>query len=481
MPVIARAWSRIGHAHRPRRKPSPPLGAKLVEAIVVELNVGRGQPVRIIGGRERTVERPHHADALAGHVGEQSRRLEQVDAEPHAAIAVVGEVDRAFCDRAKLRRANHQLAVENSILERRIAADVDDRRRQALEFPGQELVGIPLSGEPVAAAVDPEREARRRPARQVERRFAAPPCPAAVAGDQQTDRPAGPDPRRHHAVGRRDDARFDVEPVAIGLGVELESDPVAAIVEARRELDQGTALPNIGLAPQSAAARLPADLTANVKSLDRQLTNMDVEAWQDLPAPGAWPQLGQADEADPVGSHAVDVQLVRQPHARRPVEVDLGRGQEGSTGVEDGDVLELRFAEHRSVNPPDPDLEARRGLERGDAVDDETVSRRRVEQHQAARKQEQQRNQQSEKLVEEPARPVPSQPPRLGCRFVRDGDLGHALERLPERNRHGHEPVAGLAVERHAEVDADRSERRIITRAHSDREAPIFEVGKRAA
>ena len=95
---------------------------------------------------------------------------------------------------------------------------------------------------------------------------------------------------------------------------------------------------------------------------------------------------------------------------------------------------------------------------RGDAVDDEAVPGRGVEQHQAAREQEQQRDEQSEQLVEQPARPVPSQPPWRRARFVRDGDLGHVLERLPERDRHRDGPVAWLAVERHAEVDPDRSE-----------------------
>ena len=60
-----------------------------------------------------------------------------------------------------------------------------------------------------------------------------------------------PDQRRNQAVGRRDDAGVDVELVAVGLGVELERDPVAAIVELRGKLDQGPARANVGLAAQT--------------------------------------------------------------------------------------------------------------------------------------------------------------------------------------------------------------------------------------
>ncbi len=102
---VADAGDRAGlqperDAHRPGRQPAPPLGANVDEAGVVEPHLRRGQAIRIVRGGERPVERPHHAHVAAGHVREQRRRLQQVEPEPHAAVAVAAEVERSLRHRA---------------------------------------------------------------------------------------------------------------------------------------------------------------------------------------------------------------------------------------------------------------------------------------------------------------------------------------------------------------------------------------------
>src|SRR3954471_12875603 len=50
------------------------------------------------------------------------------------------------------------------------------------------------------------------------------------------------------------------------------------------------------------------------------------------------------------------------------------------------------------------------------------------------------------------------------------------LERLAERNGDGERAVALLAVQRHADIDADRAETGIITRSDARREMPVLDV-----
>ena len=82
------------------------------------------------------------------------------------------------------------------------------------------------------------------------------------------------------------------------------------------------------LPAHASASPLAADLPADVEPVDPKLADVNVESGKDRPLLGARLELGQADQADPLGGHAVDRQLVGEPRARRPVELDVGRGQE---------------------------------------------------------------------------------------------------------------------------------------------------------
>ena len=62
-------------------------------------------------------------------LGNKAGGLEQVDADPDPAVAVVAKVDRAARDRPERRRAERYPAVEDPVLQRRAAADPDHRAR----------------------------------------------------------------------------------------------------------------------------------------------------------------------------------------------------------------------------------------------------------------------------------------------------------------------------------------------------------------
>src|SRR5688500_19708351 len=66
------------HAHRPRTEPPRPFGPQIDEAGVVELNLGRGQPVRIIGAVEGAIERSEeHTSELQSHCNLVCRLLRE--------------------------------------------------------------------------------------------------------------------------------------------------------------------------------------------------------------------------------------------------------------------------------------------------------------------------------------------------------------------------------------------------------------------
>ena len=69
--------------------------------------------------------------------------------------------------------------------------------------------------------------------------------------------------------------------------------------------------------------------------------------------------FGARIRVDPFGGQAVDRELVCEPCARRPVELDVGRGQEHAALVGDADIPQLRLAEDRAVDPSDMNSKAR--------------------------------------------------------------------------------------------------------------------------
>src|SRR6185436_14389814 len=112
--------------------------------------------------------------------------------------------------------------------------------------------------------------------RQVERARSPPPRPAAGSADGQVDRPPGADHRGDEAIVGGDHPDRQVEAVAVGLGIEMEAELVAA-ADQRSEVEQHPARADVGVAAQASAPRLAADLPPDVDAADPQLADMDVE------------------------------------------------------------------------------------------------------------------------------------------------------------------------------------------------------------
>ena len=92
------------------------------------------------------------------------------------------------------------------------------------------------------------------------------------------------------------------------------------------------------------------------------------------------------------------------------------------------------------------------------------MSGRSIEQHERHGQEEEQGNESREQLIQEPPLPVAAQASRRRRPALLVIAASATLERLPERDGDCDRAVAFLPVERHAEVDADRPEARIIAR-----------------
>src|SRR6185437_8427379 len=100
--------------------------------------------------------------------------------------------------------------------------------------------------------------------------------PVPLAIDPEIDCSAGADDRGHQSIRRSCNSSANVEPVAVGLGVEMEGDAIAAIVHDRVKLDQSPAVIDVRLSDHASAARRAADLWTDVEPVDPELSNVDV-------------------------------------------------------------------------------------------------------------------------------------------------------------------------------------------------------------
>ncbi len=87
----------------------------------------------------------------------------------------------------------------------------------------------------------------------------------------------------------------------------------------------------------------------------------------------------------------------------------------------------------------------------------------------SAGEEEQQRDEQREQLIEQPPRPIAPAAPRRRRSAARSRPPLRPSEGLAERDGDRERPVALLAVERNADIDADRAEARIIADADARR------------
>jgi hypothetical protein len=213
-----------------------------------------------------------------------------------------------------------------------------------------------------SAARRPDRSRRAVPAQDAQR-------PPPRAEQRADDAPRG-----------RLDPRFDVEAVAVRLGVEAQAHPVAAALHRPVEAHQRAPLADVGLSRQARDPCLPGNRLADAELGDIKPADVDVEAGQHRPRLLGGAELGQAMKAGELRLEIVDDQPVGDPAQWLPVHLDQRRFREQPVGVVEADIDQPGVAPDRPVDPPDLDSEARFRRHRSDPVGKEAVAGAGVEQ-----------------------------------------------------------------------------------------------------
>jgi hypothetical protein len=163
---------------------------------------------------------------------------------------------------------------------------------------------------------------------------------------------------------------------------------------------------NVGTGQDPTPARLARHSAPDVELGDFEPPDADVETGKNRSFLASRLEARQPDELDPLRRDALDLECVAEPCAGAPIQVDFGRGEKYPLLVRYADMPQLGGAKDRAVDPPNLKLEARAGLDPRDAVDDEAMTGRGIEQDQSAGEQEQQCDEQGEQLVEQALLPV---------------------------------------------------------------------------
>ena len=261
-------------------------------------------------------------------LGNSAGGREEVDAEPHSAIAVVREVDRTPRDRAQLRRGRGELSVEDAMGKRRRTADVHHRRGQALELPAEELRRGPLALQAVTALIDAQRQARCRPAE----RFKSGRCRANAS--------SSPLPPIARSIERLVPIIAGISPSAGAMTRAATSNLLRSGSASRWRAMRSPPLLTSAFSSTSARPEwtsalphkrplrgLPLTCRSDVEPVDAKLADVDVEAGEDRALLRARLEPRQPNKGHPLRGDAIDVQLVFEPCPWRPVELDVGRGR----------------------------------------------------------------------------------------------------------------------------------------------------------
>jgi hypothetical protein len=196
--------------------------------------------------------------------------------------------------------------------------------------------------------------------------------------------------------------------IAIGFGVEVDDQPVAAAFHLGPQADQRAALAYVGLARQGGDPPLAGHRLADPKLGDVEAADMDVEAGKDRARLLALLEPGQPVQGRELGIEFVDDQPVGDPAERLPVDVDQRRFGEQPLRIVEAHVSQASVAPDRAVDPADPDPQPRFRRHRGDSVGEEAVAGRGVEQQRSKTGEQEEAERQPHRPFRQPGRPAPS-------------------------------------------------------------------------
>ncbi len=158
-----------------------------IEAGRIEGEMRARQRIMESGGPERAIQLGMEADIVAGHVGKERRRPQQLRIDLQAGKGAGRQIDRAVRREAERRTRQADPAVELAIGERPLARDLDAGLGQALELALQEGRRRHHPRQRIAPVTHPEHEIGDRLAGEQTVRMPVPDMPAALPADGERD------------------------------------------------------------------------------------------------------------------------------------------------------------------------------------------------------------------------------------------------------------------------------------------------------
>ena len=199
--------------------------------------------------------------------------------------------------------------------------------------------------------------------------------------------------RGNQPVGGCDQIQPDIEAITPRLAVQTERKPVAATVEPQVERDHCPPRTDLGIALKAPRASHSAHPLCNLEPIDRNATEMKVKTRKSERLAGG-NQFRRAQQRHPPGLDPVNMQIIVEPRAGRPFELDFRADQKYPAPVGHRDIAKPCASENRSVDPPDPDLQPARSLHGCDPIDDEAMTGSTIEEQD---RNQHERNQRQEK------------------------------------------------------------------------------------
>ena len=368
-----------GHASRARRQghedavgvhARQPLRIKLFDAHRAKRDALRAY--LIVDGRRRegAVENDPRHHVAARQIGQDRARRQQPRVNREIAEAAVGEIEHAARVHGQRGRSELDPRVRLALIQRRVDRDVELGAGQPLDRPGQIQAGPRGSAHLDMPGARGDAEIGELSAAQRRQRAAVPSGPAALAADRDVERRGEAAHRRDDAADRRAQPCVDVELVVVRHRVEHEMQCVAArdVGGAQRGGVDGQLRAPVGdvcLAVDADDMLLARHRRGDDEAADVQLADVDIEIGQrrcvGIDRRGRRRQRGTALERHQLGRQVPDVDMVADEGEGAPVDRQPWRGQEHALGVRHAHVGQRHAAIERAIDPPDLDVEPRRG------------------------------------------------------------------------------------------------------------------------